>query len=151
MVTEKDYENVDILELRSRKVNRNVCRALWKVDHAQVKRDLEKEQKRMTKGYTEKYNFDFEAGHPIDGRYKWKRGDASTSQDRPRRPSYSRKRQGEGKPIDEREQKEAKRSEKSMAKETSTRPGKLKKDREERKHPSKRKLRRIKGANHSSR
>ena len=150
MVTQKESENVDILELRSRKVNRNTCRALWPVNHEQVKRDLEKEHKKMTKHYTEKYNFDFESGRPIDGKWKWEREDSSHSESRQKRPSTLAKRQGGKSAVDSEDyRKKAKRSEKYACKESFKSPSKLKKSRIERENPTKRKPGKVKGTGHS--
>ena len=150
MVTQRDYENVDILELRSRKVTRNVCRALWPVNHEQVKRDLEKEQKKLTKHFTEKYNFDFESGHPIDGKWEWERAETSHPQSRHRRPTTLGKREGEqSSAADEHQRKKVKRNEKSQGREPVKSPSKLKRSRSERENPTKRKQGRDKGTSQS--
>lgn len=51
--------------------NRNVKRMLWPVDHDQLKRDLRKEQERIGKELTQKYNFDFSSSQPLRGKYDW--------------------------------------------------------------------------------
>lgn len=130
MVTQKDYENCDILELRSRKVNRNVCRALWPVNHEQVKKDLEKEEKKITKHFTEKYNYDFEADHPIDGKYEWVRPETSNLQGRQKRPNCPATRQGGRSTVDQDGGiKKARKPEKRRAKEPIKKPSKAKKSR----------------------
>ncbi len=68
MVTEDRCQSQDVLELRSRKV----CRSLWgPVDHDQIAKDLEREQKKITKEMSHKWNYDFEADKPLEGRWAW--------------------------------------------------------------------------------
>ena len=150
MVTQKEYEDVDILELRSRKVNRHVCRALWPVNHEQVKKDLEKEQKKMSKHFTQKYNFDFEGGKPIAGKYEWEKTDTFHQNRRQGRPSTLAKRQS-GKPTvdNTEEQKKARKSEECTGKETIKSSSGIKKSRTEREISGKRKPRRVRGTFHS--
>lgn len=83
MVTEDRCQNPNVLQLRSR----SVCRALWgPVDHDQVRKDLEREQKTISKALTRKYNFDFESGKPMKGKWQWEttqERDRSTPKPRP--------------------------------------------------------------------
>jgi len=51
--------------------NRNVKRMLWPVDHEVIRRDLKKEQVKLKKQFTEKYNFDFDSDRPLQGKYNW--------------------------------------------------------------------------------
>lgn len=126
MVTQKDDVSEDILELRSRKVNRNVCRALWPVNHEQVKKDLEKEQRKDTKHFTEKYNYDFEADQPLDGKFQWER---PSLQSKPRRPNCGTKRQGGRSSMERDDVKKARKSEKKRVKEPTKKTSKGKKNR----------------------
>eukprot|EP00112_Aurelia_sp_Birch-Aquarium-sp1_P014035 Seg30.3 transcript_id=Seg30.3/GoldUCD/mRNA.D3Y31 product="Cyclin-dependent kinase inhibitor 1B" protein_id=Seg30.3/GoldUCD/D3Y31 len=105
MVTTKGCENQDILELRSRSVTRNVCRSLWNVDHDQVQKDLETERKSLNKQMSQKYNYDFEADKPLNGKWEWTK-DAEklerplTSRPGPKQPATKRRR-GRQPPIEQ--------------------------------------------------
>lgn len=51
--------------------NRSVKRMLWPVDHEQTKVDIKREKQKIQKEMTEKYNFDFSTGKPLQGKYTW--------------------------------------------------------------------------------
>ena len=111
MVTIEENENQDILELRSRKVNKNVCRALWQVNHEQIQRDLDNEQSSMTEHYTSKYNFNFQEGFPLRGNYKWKKVGSSRVAQLQTRPTgrHEGKKQGRATVEHKRKSKTAKK------------------------------------------
>ena len=51
--------------------NRDVKRMLWPVDHEQTKQDLRKEQLKIKKELTARYNFDFDTEKALHGKYTW--------------------------------------------------------------------------------
>lgn len=60
--------------------SRSVCRQLFgPVNHEQMTEDLLREKKKLYEENTQRWNFDFENGIPLPGRYLWERLYASLS------------------------------------------------------------------------
>lgn len=64
--------------------SRSVCRQLFgPVNHEQVKADLLRERRKLCDENTQTWNFDFENGIPLVGRYVWERICTRLTKDRP--------------------------------------------------------------------
>lgn len=64
--------------------SRSVCRQLFgPVNHEQLRADLLRERKKMCDENTETWNFDFENGVPLVGRYVWERICGNLTRERP--------------------------------------------------------------------
>ena len=64
--------------------SRSVCRQLFgPVNHEQLKADLQSEKRKLLADNNEKWNFDFENGIPLVGRYRWQKVQFSLSSDNP--------------------------------------------------------------------